>query len=292
ERYGDHLRARRCAKRTIYCQQLDLNALRKALVADVRSPGEVTLAHLRRYQLGLFNRQLAAATVARVSTHLRMFFRFLFLEELIATDPGDRLEQPRVPPRPPGEVLTSGDVQKLLTAALDSRTPLRDRAVLETLYCTGVRRSELLGIDVCDLDHRERTLLIRAGKGEKPRVLPVAPTCYDALQHYLTFGRPPLEREPSPALFLGVKGRRLCEAGISRLLHDLGERAGIEKRVTPHCFRRTCATGLLKNGTNLKVIQTILGHESLETTSLYLCLSPDEIREEVLTHHPRERFQA
>lgn len=155
-----------------------------------------------------------------------------------------------------------------------------------------MRRAELLALDVCDVDHQERTLFVRAGKGEKPRLLPIAPTGYAALARYLELGRPALERAPTSALFLGVRGGRLSQVALSRTLHELQDRAGLLKNVTPHCLRRTCATGLLKNGTNLRVIQTLLGHSDLTTTSVYLCLSPDEIREEVLLHHPRERFDA
>ena len=182
----------------------------------------------------------------------------------------------------------------MLAACTESKTPLLDRALLEVLYCTGVRRAELLALDLGDVDHRQRTVLVRAGKGERPRVLPIAPTCYRALCAYLDHGRPELEKgEPTPALFLSTRGgRRLSADTLSRILRDLAQRAGITKRVTPHCFRRTCATGLLANGTSLKVIQAILGHSSLETTSVYLCLSPEEIRSEVLLKHPRERFEA
>lgn len=173
-----------------------------------------------------------------------------------------------------------------------TKTPLLSRALVETLYATALRRSELLALDVWDLDHRQRTLMVRAGKGERPRVLPVVPTCYEALRRYLDHGRPELEREPNEALFLSTRGQRLGKDGLADLLQHLGDLAGLTAPVTPHGFRRTCATSLLNNGTNLKVIQAILGHTSLETTSVYLNLSPEDVRNEVLSRHPRERFEA
>lgn len=291
-RYEDHLQARRAAHRTIYAHGRVLAKLRAALACEAARPGEVTLDQLRRYQLGLQRRRLSAATVANETGHVRSFFRFLFLDELVAHDPSARLERPRVPPRLPGEVLTPGEAQAVLAACAQAKPPLLARAVVEVLYCTGVRRSELLALEVFDLNHRQRTLLVRAGKGEKPRVLPVAPSCYEALARYLDYGRPELEREPTPALFLSQLGHPLSRDTLARLLTELGERAGLGKQLTPHVFRRSCATGLLSNGTNLKVIQAVLGHSSLETTSVYLSLSPEEIRSAVLERHPRERFEA
>ena len=291
--YEDYQRSRRAAPRTIYSSQRALRKLVEALGASAPTPAEVTLDQLRRHQLSLLvTRRLAAKTVATTTSHVRSFFRFLYLDELLDKDPAGRLEPPKVPPGPPGEIVTPKEVAHMLAATAASKAPLRDRAVVETLYCTGVRRTELLDLDVFDLDLKGRTVLVRCGKGERPRVLPLVPTCYDALTRYLEYGRPELEREPTPALFVGPRGGRLKKDTLSRILGDLALRAGLTKTVTPHCFRRACATGLLQNGTNLKVIQAVLGHSNLETTSVYLCLSPDEIRSEVLQSHPRERFEA
>jgi integrase/recombinase XerD len=289
--YDDYLRCRRAAPLTIYEHQRTLRHLRGALEGQVAGPAQVTIDHLRRYQLSLLQRRLAAGTVANSTARVRSFFGFLYLDGLLEHDAAGRLEPPRIPRRPPGEVLTPKEVQSLVEATAGSQHPLLARAILETLYCTGVRRGELMGLDLFDLDHRERTILVR-GKGEKPRVLPVVPTCYEALSRYLDYGRPELERAPTPALFLGPKGGRISQAHLARVLRDLQDRAGLTKQVTPHTFRRSCATGLLKNGTNLKVIQAILGHDNLETTSVYLNLSPEEVRGEVLGKHPRERFEA
>ena len=293
ERYDDYLRSRRAAERTVYAHRRALVRFRDALRGQARCPAQVTLDQLRRYQLALLNRRLSPATVANSTSHLRSFFRFLHLDELLDHDPAARLEPPKVPPRLPGRVLTAKEVQRLLEACSRTKTPHLGRAVVESFYCTGVRRNELLSLDLADVDHRQRTLLVRAGKGERPRVLPLAPACYEALSRYLDFGRPELARgEPTPALFLSTRGARLSKDSVARILYELSDLAGFSERATPHCFRRTCATGLLNNGTNLKVIQAVLGHSSLETTSVYLNLSPEEIRAEVLTRHPRERFDA
>ncbi|MDC3379338.1 tyrosine-type recombinase/integrase [Planctomycetota bacterium] len=292
QRYEDYQHTRRTAHSTIASYRRTLRKLREALSASASCPAEVQLDDLRRYQLGLLSRRLAAGTVANATAHIRSFFGFLFLDELLERNPAARLASPRVPPRPPGVVLSPKEMQLLLEAAGSGEHPLIERALLEVLYCTGVRRGELLALDLFDIDHRERTLFVRAGKGEKPRVLPITPTCYAALCAYLEYGRPDLERRPIQALFLSPRGARMGNIHLMRVLHRLGDRAGLTKRVTPHCFRRSCATGLLKNGTNLRVIQAILGHSNLETTSVYLCLNPEEIRNEVLARHPRERFEA
>ena len=289
--YDDYLHTKRTAHATITCHHRTLRRLRDALGDAAPTPADVTLDDLRRYQLNLLKARQAAGTVANATGQLRSFFSFLFLDELLDQNPAARLASPKVPPRPPGVVLSVEDVRRLLEATRQSKHPLLERAVVEVLYCTGVRRAELLALDVFDIDHKERTLLVRAGKGEKPRLLPITPTCYEALSRYLEYGRPELERAPLEALFLGPRGVRLNQATLMRILHRLGDRAGLSVRVTPHCFRRTCATGLLKNGTNLRVIQAVLGHSNLEATSVYLCLSPEEVRSEVLSRHPRERFE-
>ncbi|MDC3379324.1 tyrosine-type recombinase/integrase, partial [Planctomycetota bacterium] len=278
ELYEDYLHTRRTAHSTITSHRRTLRRLRQALSAQARDPAGVRLDDLRRYQLSLLRKRLAPSTVSHATGHIRSFFGFLFLDELTEKNPAARLAAPRVPPRPPGVVFSTKEVQLLLEAAGSGKDPLIERALLEVLYCTGVRRAELLALDLFDIDHRERTLLVRAGKGDKPRVLPITPMCYDALHSYLEYGRPDLERRPTEALFLGPRGARFGQIRLMRVLHRLGERAGLTKRVTPHCFRRSCATGLLKNGTNLRVIQAILGHSNLETTSVYLCLNPEEIR--------------
>lgn len=239
---------------------------------------------------------LSPRTAARIATQLASFFGFLLDEGLIAADPTRRLERPRAPRAAPGEVLTVAEVRRLL-AALPTTSPagLRDRAVFEVLYATGVRRSELCDLDLADLDHPERELTVRHGKGDKGRVVPLTRSAYAAVENYLERGRPALaSKHPDSgcALFLTGRGRRLHGIKLLYLLRDAAGRAGLAKRLTPHTLRRTCATHLLRGNVSLRHIQVLLGHESLDTTALYLKLDRAELRRELHLRHPRERLDA
>lgn len=265
-------------------------------------PAEVTLEHLREYQVGLFTgatspsrRGLGAETVAAATTTLRTFFRFLAAEELIPKDPTLRLEQPQSPPRAPGGVLSVSEARRLLAAAdTTTHVGLRDRAAVELLYATGLRRSELLALDLADVDHAEREVVVRDGKGGKGRVLPITRSAYAALQAYLERGRPAFltsGRAATTALLLARPGKPMEPPALKKTLGRLARGAGIKKRLTPHTLRRSFATHLLKAGASLRHIQVLLGHSSLQTTAAYLSLDRTELRKEVLTRHPRERFE-
>jgi len=300
--YFDHLQARRASASTIRTRRYDLQNLRAHLGAEETDAIEVSLDDLRQYQLGLLTgdasrrgRPLSAGSVARLTATLRHFFAFLAAEGHVAADPAARLERPRVPQRLPGAVLSVPEVKRLLGAAEPSPRGLRDRAMVEVFYATGVRRAELRNLDLCDLDHAERTLLVRAGKGEKDRLLPLTRSCYAGLTDYLRRGRPELmTRHPDStrAVFLSARGQRLSSMALADSLTKLGRAAGINKRLTPHTLRRSCATALLKNGVSLRHIQLLLGHADLSITSVYLRLDPSDLRRELLLRHPRERFEA
>jgi integrase/recombinase XerD len=298
--YETHLRAKRSAARTVDGYLLEACYLQEHL-GDV-APDAVTLAQLRIYVTGLLTgtatrrgRPLSAGTVAKVVTLLRTFFAFLAVEGLRADDPALRLERPRVPEAAPGDVLSVEDARRLL-AATEPTTPLglRNRAILETAYSTGLRRSELLALDLGDLRHTEREVVVRRGKGGKGRVSPLTRTAYQALVEYLARGRPELVKSHADgerALLLSTRGRRLSPNAMAHMIEQQARLAGLSVRLTPHTIRRSFATHLLQNGVSLRHIQALLGHRSLETTAIYLRLDAQEVRREVLLKHPRERFE-
>ena len=194
-------------------------------------------------------------------------------------------------------MLTVEEVTRLLEAP-DRTTPmgLRDRAFLEILYATGMRRREALGLDLCDYDRRTREVVVRNGKGGKSRVLPVTRGAVSEIDAYLARGRPALAKlglaDSMNAIFLSERGRRLSEPRVLKILRALAATARIKKRLTPHALRRSFATHLLKGGVSLRHIQVLLGHASLDTTAIYLRLDPRELRRELLLEHPRERIDA
>jgi len=298
-RYEDHLRARRCSRATIDAYLRHLRLFREHVP---KTPDRVEVHDLRTFQLGLHSgecarskKPLSAAAVANVSTALRGFFGFLLNEGLLKEDPAARLEQPKLPRRLPGDVISVEQVQSLLAAA-EIRKPLgrMDRTLLEVLYATGVRRGEICSLDLRDMDLQERTLVVRHGKGNKARKLPLARSCANSLTAYLQETRPKLCKshpDSLDALFLTRNGRRIDASAVVRSLARLKKRAKLTDRLTAHTLRRTFATHLLKNGVSLRHIQLLLGHENLATTAIYLSLDLEDLRRELLQHHPRELFE-
>lgn len=297
DRYETHLRAKRSAKTTLEEHQLALGHLRDRM--SVLS--EITLTNLRAYQAGLFSgstsashRHLSAGSVAKVSSIIRTFFAFLVEDELLPTSPAARLEQPRVPPRVVGDVLSTKEITRFLAAA-DTSTPLghRDRAMVEVLYATGVRRAELLALDLGDLCHDEREVIVRAGKGGKGRRIPLTRSAYLVVRGYLDETQSALQSahaDSSCSLFLSKRGRRIDEMTIVRVLRRLRTAATLRKKITPHTLRRSFATALLQGGASLRHIQVLLGHADLSTTARYLKLDTRELRREILLKHPREKI--
>ena len=264
-------------------------------------PGDVRIEHLRAYQCGLLTGETARrrkplnpATVSGITTAIVGFFFFLHEEEVIEKNPASRLEHPRIRQRLPGAVLSVREMHKLLDS-VDDITPwgLRDRALLELLYATGIRRNEALGLDLADLDLKEREIRIVNGKGGKGRVIPLTRSCAIVIESYVERARPVLARK-SPhsinALFLSRVGTRMHSNLLYDLLLALKEKTGLKKPLTPHTFRRTFATHLLKSGVSLRHIQKLLGHTSLDTTAVYLRVDTRELRREILLKHPREKL--
>ena len=300
-RFAAHLRARNLSPRSVYCYGLEVRRLAEHLGS--RGPEAVTHELLEAYQAGLLagtasrsGRPLTARTAYRVACNLATFFAWALSEGLVACDPAARAARPRQGAPALGVVLVADEAARLLAAAqarAHRPSGQRDHLALELLYATGLRCAELLALDLADLDLRERLLLVRHGKGDKARRLPLTRTAARAIEAYLAAARPQLLRRGAPAepaLLLTAWGRRLGPATLRRALVRLARAAGLSKPVSPHVLRRSFATHLLQGGADLRSIQLLLGHSKLTTTALYLHLAPDELRRQLLEHHPRERF--
>jgi integrase/recombinase XerD len=229
------------------------------------------------------------SSVARALAAVRSLHRFLLLEGDTEADPAEGVARPKVPrtlPRP----LTVDEVAALVAApAGEDSVALRDRAILETLYGAGLRISELVGLDVDDVDLDEGS--VRAvGKGSKERVVPLGRYGVRALEGYLVRGRPDLaSARTKGALFLNQRGGRLTRQGCTNIIKAMARRAGIRKRVTPHMLRHSFATHLLEGGADVRVVQELLGHASVATTQIYTLVTKDRLREVYFTSHPRAR---
>jgi len=305
ERFLTHLRARNLSARTVYCYGLEVTRL--AAYRGGSGPHDVSTEDLRAYQAGLLagtasrsGRPLTGRSVYRVACTLGAFFSWLVSEGLLKKSPGAQVERPKLNQSLPPGPLSEEEAARLLDAAsaakeraLGEEIAQRDRAAVELLYATGLRRAELVALDLPDVDLRERLVTVRHGKGDKARQVPLARSAALRVESYLTTARPALVSQKArgeEALLLTRWGRRLGSPGVRRLLLQAAERAGIERPVTPHVLRRSFATHLLRAGADLRSIQLLLGHSELSTTAVYLQLDSEELRQEILTRHPRERL--
>ena len=237
----------------------------------------------------------APSSIARALVSVRSFHRFCLEEGFLAVDPSEEVGAPRVPLGIP-KALTEYEVEALLAAVVgDTARALRDRAIVETLYATGVRISELVGLDRRDLDLDDGLVRV-LGKGSKERIVPVGRSARDALTAYLADGRPQLARpDRSPrgggeAVILNVRGGRLSRQSCWKIVRTAGERAGLGERLSPHVLRHSCATHMLERGADIRVVQELLGHASLSTTQVYTKVSPERLRAVYEAAHPRARF--
>jgi integrase/recombinase XerD len=229
----------------------------------------------------------SAATLHRKAACLRSFYRHLRRENLLDSDPTAALSSPRRGKRLP-EVLTRSEVQALLAAPKGSDPPaLRDRALLEVMYACGLRASEVIGLEVTDIDLDEGLLRAR-GKGSKERVVPVGRAAVGALRSYLSHGRPALVKlAPERALFVNFRGQALTRQGLYKIVRRHASSVGLADRMSPHTLRHTFATHLLSGGCDLRSVQEMLGHADVATTQLYTHLSPDHLKDVYFRAHPR-----
>jgi integrase/recombinase XerD len=239
----------------------------------------------------------APSSIARALVAVRSFHRFCLEEGLVDGDPSEEVGAPRVPQGIP-KALTEDEVEALLGAVIgDGPRALRDRAILETLYATGVRISELVGLDRRDLDF-DGALLRVLGKGDKERVVPIGRSARGALEDYLARGRPELERPVTRTriagdpVLLNARGGRLTRQGCWKIVTTAGGRVGLAGRLSPHVLRHSCATHMLEHGADIRVVQELLGHASLSTTQVYTKVSPERLRAVYELAHPRARIGA
>ena len=241
-------------------------------------------------------RPYSPATVARVVVALRGLYRFLVREGKVASDPTVGLGVPKQP-RPLPKAIPLEDIEALLDLPSDEGLGRRDRAILEVLYGSGLRISELIALDVDDVDLDQGTILVRMGKGNKSRVLPLGRAAGRAVGDYLSVTRTELVRKRGPraardgaaALFLNARGGRLSRQGCWKLLKAYARAAGLEEKVSPHTLRHSFATHMLDGGADIRVVQELLGHASLTTTQVYTLVSDERLKDVYATSHPRAR---
>jgi integrase/recombinase XerD len=258
-----------------------------------RTPLEADEAAVHSYIAHLQSRGLAPASVARATVAVRSLHRFLVDEGMADEDPGAEARAPRPPDALP-KALSESEVASLL-AAVTGGAPgdLRDRAVLEVLYATGVRISELTGLSLTDLAVEDQLLRV-LGKGNRERLVPLGRQARQALTAWLgPGGRPALvparwaRRTDSEAVFLNLRGGRLSRQGAWGIVRHHGQLAGLGGRLSPHVLRHSCATHMVDHGADIRVVQELLGHASIGTTQVYTRVSLDRLKAVYVAAHPR-----
>ncbi len=275
----------------------------KRFVTYLTAAGVGVLDELSRAVVRAYPEELACAFTAQgtplkitTQTNLliaaRNFLRWLHREDLVPLDLSGQIILPRAERPLPKEVIELPEMRRLMDAP-DLSTPLglRDRAIFEVLYSTAVRVSELTALKTHDLDLGRGYVHVVCGKGAKDRVVPIGRQPSAMIERYLANARPLLDPDPScKHLFVSAHGRPLPKQTIAERVRRYAKLAGIQKRITPHCFRVTCATGMLRNGAHVRYLQEMLGHQSVKTLGPYLRLTVTELKDIHDRFHPRERL--
>ena len=280
------------APHSIEAYKRDLADFARFLVGrGTPEPAQVRRSAVTLYLVSLRRRGRAPATVKRRAAAVRSFFKYLLRENVLTEDPTIDLAAPKLPARLP-KVLSVEEIERLL-AAPDLSTPqgLRDRAMLELLYGSGLRVSEVIGLNAGDVDLSAE--LVRClGKGSKERLVPVGSHAIRAVRAYQQAARPVLAgRRMTSALFLNRRGTRLTRQGCWKLLRGHARRAGITRPLTPHVLRHSFATHLLEGGADLRAVQEMLGHATISTTQLYTHVARERLRAVYAQAHPRDAMR-
>jgi integrase/recombinase XerD len=289
EHFADYLSFERgLSDRTIKAYHRDLDRLLEFLEGrGIQRPRDIDHRDLREHVYALKERGLAPSSIRRALSSMRTYFAFLLAEGVLEADPSERLESPRVGRKLP-EFLSEKEVVRLLEAPrAEHRLFWRDRAILELLYATGIRVSELTELRRSDLELDEGFCTV-FGKGSKERMVPVGGAARRAIGRYLEKVRPGLEKgEGEGVLFLNARGRPLSRMTIWTIVRENAERAGLRMRVSPHTLRHSFATHLLERGADLASVQELLGHADISTTQIYTHVDREYLQGIHLRFHPR-----
>jgi len=294
ESFLNHLAVERgLSKNTISAYRRDLAKFISFLGAKQTGLSTVESPTIADFTTSLRAAGMSESSIARTTVALRSFYRFLAKESKLANAHQiiDEVSPPAIPRRLP-KALTVKEVSVLIESCPSEGIGIRDRALIELLYATGARVSELVSLDVADLrQSKSATLTIRVkGKGGKERLVPIGSFARHAIDQYLTRLRPILATtNRDGALFLNQRGSRLTRQSAWNLVLGAAKRAGLERKVSPHALRHSFATHLIDGGADIRVDQELLGHAAVTTTQIYTLVTIDKIRESYATAHPRAR---
>lgn len=278
---------RSLSENTIEAYLNDIEKLFSFLIDEGVSLRDIKLKDLQHFSNQLHTLGIHARSQARILSGIKSFFNFLLLESYIESDPSELLESPKIGFKIP-EILSVQEIDDMIaTIDLSTNEGQRNRAIIETLYSCGLRVSELTGLKISEL-YLDDGFIRVTGKGSKQRLVPISERAIHEIKLYF-YNRNELDvkKESQDILFLNRRGRQLTRNMIFIIIQNAAEAAEIAKKVSPHTLRHSFATHLLEGGANLRVIQSMLGHESIATTEIYTHVDRERLRSEIIEHHPR-----
>ena len=299
EQFLDYLKILNFSQLTIRHYAHSLKQFEKFIIPyNLTSLTELSTEQLKAYQKHLCFRQNryqqtdSVEAQNRYLTQVKKFFDFLKEARLLSYNPAEKIRLAKEPQRLPKPALSYQEMEELLSQP-DITTILgyRDRTILEVLYSSGIRRSELSRLKIQDADYKQGVLRINRGKGNKDRVTPLGKIACTYIENYLKGVRPFFqEARESEALFMSVRGEALGVQGIDKLISKYAKQARLNKEITAHTFRRSCATGMIRNKANVMHVKELLGHSSLDTVQVYCDLTITDLKEAHQQCHPREKM--
>jgi integrase/recombinase XerD len=287
-------RSQRTIKEYLYKMDHFIGFLYQIGISDIY---DIRKDHIAQYQKEVFyklndkGKQNQAQTQNNYLKTVKSFFAFLKAEGHLSYDPAKEIPYAKTSRRLPRTILTEKEIKKMFNTP-DVNTPLgyRDRAILEVLYSTGIRLQELLNLKLDDIDYEKGFLRVNRGKGDKDRIVPLGRIASKYVENYIKLVRIDLGRlHNSEFLFLSLVGAQVDRSSLRKRLKVYAKRARIDKQVSPHVFRHTCATHLLQQKANIRCVQEILGHKSLDTTQRYTQITITDLKEAHQKYHPREQ---
>ncbi|MBL7067744.1 MAG: site-specific tyrosine recombinase XerD [Candidatus Marinimicrobia bacterium] len=274
---------------TIDAYRNDLDRYSQFLLENnIKRPDQINIQIIQKFINTLSDIGLAPSSLSRNFSSIRSFHRFMVGENLTNSDPTELLQSPRIPARLP-KILDLHEIESIMeTIDVSTNKGIRDRAIIETLYSTGVRVSELITIRMPDVFFHHEVIRV-LGKGSKERIVPFGKRARKSLKNYITAVRSLLARsmKSRDILFLNMRGTPLSRMGVWKIIRQYVRAAGIKKQVSPHVFRHSFATHLLEGGANLRAVQEMLGHSDISSTQIYTHLDREYLIEQHRTFHPR-----
>lgn len=280
------------AKNSVVSYESDLQKLASfvLMVMPTKQPSDITLQDLQQFIKYISEFNFTESTQSRIISGIKHFYKFLILENYIKINPAELLETPRIRRKLP--VYLEVEEIDLMLSFIDRSTPEGERnlAMLETMYSCGLRVSELVALKISDL-HIVDEFVSVIGKGDKQRLIPIGKTAIKLIQNYITQHRVhiSIKKKHVDSLFLSKRGTSISRQMIFYIIKDLADLAGIKKKLSPHTFRHSFATHLIEGGADLRVVQEMLGHQSIITTEIYTHLDQYFLRENIQSFHPRNK---